>query len=75
MSFATHIQVYLQKIVLSQDLTRLPPRESTLDGRWIRKPFGVSRVYPIYLNVPGPTEVYANFIFKHINTTSAYTFS
>ena len=24
------------------DLTRLPPRDSTLDGRWTRKPFGLS---------------------------------
>ena len=29
------------------DLTRLPPRDSTLDGRWTRKPFGLSRVQPI----------------------------
>ena len=38
------------------DLTRLPPRESTLDDRWTRKPFGLSRVQPIYiyiyLNIP-----------------------
>ena len=27
------------------DLTRLPPRDSTLDGRWTRKPFGLSRVH------------------------------
>ena len=29
---------------LTRDLTRLPPRDSTLDGRWTRKPFGLSRV-------------------------------
>ena len=34
-----------------KDLTRLPPRESTLDGRWTRKPFGLSSVQPIYLSV------------------------
>ena len=33
-------------------LTRLPPRDSTLDGRWTRKPFGLSRVQPIYLSIP-----------------------
>ena len=37
------------------DLTRLPPRESTLDGRWTRKPFGLSRVQPIYLSIPCPS--------------------
>ena len=26
--------------------------QSTLDGRWKRKPFGLSRVQPIYLSVP-----------------------
>ena len=30
------------------DLTRLPPSQSTLDGTWTRKPFGLSRVQPIY---------------------------
>ena len=47
----------------SLDLTRLPPRESTLDGKWTRKPFGLSRVQHIYqifffrfyLNVPRPS--------------------
>ena len=38
-----------------QDLTRLPPRDSTLDGRWTRKPFGLSRVQPIYLSIPRPS--------------------
>ena len=33
------------------DLTRLQHRESTLDGRWTRKPFGLFRVQPIYLSV------------------------
>ena len=37
------------------DLSRLPPRESTLDGRWTRKPFGLSRVQPIYLSIPCPS--------------------
>ena len=32
-----------------QNLIILPPGESTLDGRWTRKPFGLSRVQPIYL--------------------------
>ena len=40
---------------LYPSLTRLPPRESTQDGRWTRKPFGLSRVQPIYLNVPRPS--------------------
>ena len=34
---------------------RLPPRDSTLDGRWTRKPFGLSRVQPIYLSIPRPS--------------------
>ena len=38
-----------------QNLTRLPPRDSTLDGRWTRKPFGLSRVQPIYLSIPRPS--------------------
>ena len=38
-----------------QDLTRLPPRDSTLNGRWTRKPFGLSRVQPIYLSIPRPS--------------------
>ena len=29
-----------------EDLTRLPPTDSTLDGRRTRKPFGLSRVQP-----------------------------
>ena len=29
----------------------MPPRDSTLDGRWTRKPFGLSRVQPIYLSI------------------------
>ena len=33
-----------------QNLTRSPPREQTLDGRWTRKPFGLSKVQPIYLS-------------------------
>ena len=33
-------------------LTRLPPRDSTPDGRWTRKPFRLSRVQPIYLSIP-----------------------
>ena len=40
---------------LTRDLTRLPPRDSTLDGRWTRKPFGLSRVQPIYLSIPRPS--------------------
>ena len=42
------------RIVLASalDLTRLPPRGSTLGGRWPRKPFGLSRVQPIYLSIP-----------------------
>ena len=36
-------------------LTRLPPRDSTLDGRWTRKPFGLSRVQPTYLSIPRPS--------------------
>ena len=39
-----------------------PPRESTLYGRWTRKHFGLSRVQPIYLNVPRPSYVYVDFI-------------
>ena len=58
-----------------KDLTRLPPRESTLDGRWTRKPFGLSRVQTIYLSIPRPSKVYVDFIFKYINTTSTYTIS
>ena len=42
-------------ILVYLDLTRLPPRESTLDGRWTRKPFGLSRVQPIYLSIPRPS--------------------
>ena len=38
-----------------KDLTRLPPRDSTLDGGWTRKPFGLSRVQPIYLSIPRPS--------------------
>ena len=34
------------------NLTRLPPRDSTLDGRWTRKPFGISIIQPIYLPRP-----------------------
>ena len=37
------------------DLSRLPPRDSTLDGRWTRKPIGLSRVQPIYLSIPCPS--------------------
>jgi hypothetical protein len=37
------------------DLTRLPRRDSTLDGGWTRKPFGLSRVQPIYLSIPRPS--------------------
>ena len=40
---------------LTRDLTRLPPRDSTLDGGWTRKPFGLSRVQPIYLSIPRPS--------------------
>ena len=36
-------------------LTGLPPRDSTLDGRWTRKPFRLSRVHPIYLSIPTPS--------------------
>ena len=36
-------------------LTRLPPSDSTLDGRWTRKPFGLSSVQPIYLSIPRPS--------------------
>ena len=36
---------------LDLDLTRLPLRDSTLDGTWTRKPFGLSRVQPIYLSI------------------------
>ena len=36
-------------------LTRLPPRDSTLDGRWTRKPIGLSRVQRIYLSIPRPS--------------------
>ena len=43
------------KDILTRDLTRLSPRESTLGGRWTRKLFGLSRVQPIYLNVPRPS--------------------
>ena len=68
-----HHLTFLNKT--SQDLTRLPTEESTLDGRWTRKPFGLSRVQPIYLNVSRPSEVYVDFIFKHIYTTSTYTIS
>ena len=31
-------------------LTRLPRRETTIDGRWTRKPFGVSSVQPSKVN-------------------------
>ena len=31
---------------MQQDLTRLPPRESTLDDRWTKKIFGLSRIQP-----------------------------
>ena len=47
--------IVIRETVTSEDLTRLPPRDSTLDGRWTRKPFGLSRVQPIYLNVPRPS--------------------
>jgi len=46
----------------------LQPGELTLDGRWTSKPFVLSRVQPIYLSVSRPSEVYINFIFKHVNT-------
>ena len=29
-------------------LTRLPPRDSSLDGRWTRRPFDLSRVHPLF---------------------------
>ena len=48
------------------DLTRLPPRDSTLDGRWTRKPFGLSRVQPIYLR-------YMSILFLNILTLLAPT--
>ena len=36
-------------------LTRLPPRDVTLDGRLTRKLFGLSRVQPIYLSILRPS--------------------
>ena len=57
-----------------QDLTRLSRREWNLDGkralRYTRKPFGLSRVQPIYLSVSRPSEVYVSYIFKHNNNTT-----
>ena len=44
-----HTASLVADIEHSTDLTRLPPRDSTLDGRWTRKP---SRVQPIYLPHP-----------------------
>ena len=38
--------------IVSFNLTRLPFSDSTPDGRWTRKPFGLLRVQPIYLNIP-----------------------
>ena len=57
-------------MVMYTDLTRFnkfPPKESTLDGRWTRKPFGLSRVQPIYLNV---LLRFMSILFLHINTTT-----
>ena len=52
---------------LTRYLTRLPPtRDSTLDGRWTRKPFGLSRVQPIYLR-------YMSILFLNILTLLAPT--
>ena len=31
---------------------KIAPRDSILDGRWTRQPFGLSRVQPIYLSKP-----------------------
>ena len=53
----------------------LPPKESTLDGRWTTEPFGLSGVLPVYLSVCRPFGVYVDFIFKYINTASTYTIS
>ena len=52
-STTTYATIY--NIDLTTDLTRLPPRESTLDGRWTRKPFGLSRVQPTCLSIPRPS--------------------
>ena len=49
------------------DLTRLPPRESTLDGRWTRKPFGLSRIQPICLSVSRHLR-YMSMLFLNILT-------
>ena len=45
------------KIEMCQDLTILPSRQLLLDGRWTKKPFGLSRVQPNYQSVSGHSEV------------------
>ena len=42
---------------INKILTRLPSRELTLEGRWIRTPFDLPRVQPIYLSVSRLSEV------------------
>ena len=56
------------------NLSRFPLRESTLDGRWKRKPFGILRVQPIlfYLNVPALRR-YMSSLFLSILTILAST--
>ena len=43
------LHMYVRGSCLDLGLTRLPPRDSTLDGRCTRKPFSLSRVHPICL--------------------------
>ena len=68
-----HNQTYTCVHIIYYDLTRLPPRDSTLDGRWTRKPFGLSRVQPIYLSVPRPSQVTVSILLLNILTLLAST--
>ena len=51
-----------------------PPRDSTLHGRWTRKPYGLSRVHPIYLSIPTQVGLwYTSILFLNILTLLAPT--
>jgi len=58
-----------------QYLTRLPTRESTLDDRLARNPFGLSTIHSRYPKcIPSFLGIYFDIILKHIiNTTCTYT--
>ena len=73
LKYKLHKQWFLPFVLsqTTQGLTRLPPRESTLDDRWTRKPFGLSRVQPIYLNVPRLSSLFLKILTLLAPTQSA----